>query len=323
MKRSCIALLFLRLLMICYYAPHSSCQQQETTKGMQSNKKVHEMEPSLGMIQSHDGIALAYACYVPEQPQAALIFYHGSGAHSLAGYTYMAEQLSKQYNIATFLCDIRGHGRSEGPRGDGPSVDAMWRDVCTALTYVQTCHSNIPVYLGGHSAGAGMLVNYASWQHSKQPAGYVLVAPMLGKHARVVRDKQAKSKTPFVQVNYIALAIHEMTQGLFAGRWHGVTFNYPEQLVTEKGFVKDYTVNMVQTMHPHDPVSSLSNIQVPTLICIADHDELFDATKMDRFFEPIAQCNHHLRVQHVDAYHLTVLGDVHDAIGGFIAMLIS
>lgn len=320
MQKSYVVLVLASCLVLSYYV--SYCKETKVVdgsaqRGMQSNKKIHTTEPVLGSIVAHDGIALAYACYVPEHPHAVLVFYHGSGAHSLAGYTYMAEQLAQAYNIATFLFDIRGHGRSEGPRGDAPSVDAMWHDVCTALTFVQERYK-VPVFLGGHSGGAGMLVNYAAWSASKQPAGYVLVAPMLGRHAHVVRERQTKSKKPFAQVNYMALAIHEITQGLFAGRWHGVTFNYPQQLVSDKGFVKDYTVNMVQTMHPYDPSGSFMSITVPTLVCVADHDELFDAAKMDKFFEPLVCANKYITVKHLDAHHLTVLGAVHDAIGEFL-----
>lgn len=318
MQKSSALLALVGILVLSYYANYCNDSNQDgVQRGMQSNKKVHNTQPCLGSIAAHDGVTLAYACYIPEHPHSALVFYHGSGAHSLAGYTYMAEQLAQQYSIATFLFDIRGHGRSGGPRGDAPSIDTMWHDVRIALTFVQEQY-NVPVFLGGHSGGAGMLVNYASWSAAKQPVGYILVAPMLGRHAHVVRAHQTKSKKPFAQVNYIALAINEMTQGLLAGRWHAVSFNYPQQLVDEKGFVKDYTVNMVQTMHPSDPAGSLVGIKVPVLVCIADHDELFDATKMDRFFQPIVLANQRIKVKHIDAHHLTVLGTVHDAIGEFV-----
>ncbi|MEC0174123.1 hypothetical protein P4H83_04455 [Paenibacillus favisporus] len=47
-----------------------------------------------------------------------VLFYHGSGANSGAGYEPIGEQLSQNYGIAAFLPDIRGHGLSDGPRGD-------------------------------------------------------------------------------------------------------------------------------------------------------------------------------------------------------------
>jgi alpha-beta hydrolase superfamily lysophospholipase len=319
MKRSFIILLLLTTILLLYNLHaifDDQSKDQQLVRGMKANKKEPEQAPLLGSIEASDGTILAYSCYVPEKPQASLIFYHGSGVNGQAGYTYMAEQLSRQYNVATYLFDIRGHGRSSGPRGDTPHSTTIWSDVCNALHYVQQKHKDVPLFLGGHSGGAGLLLNYAVWNESVQPDGYLFVAPMLGRDAGVVRDREKKSDRPFVELHHFALLMHYVTGGLIGGHWQAVTFNYPEHLIKERGFVTAYTINMLGAMHPHHVQQRLSSLQVPTWIFVADQDELFDPEKIDRFLEPVLESNNYVYVAHLpDAYHLTILGEVHDQLG--------
>jgi acylglycerol lipase len=320
MKNVYLSLLLLSACLFLYnlhavYNHQLDDQHDVTVKGMKPNKKEPEYLPAAGSIKASDQTILAYVSYVPDNPKAALIFYHGSGANSEAGYPYMAEQLSKKYNVAAYLFDIRGHGRSGGPRGDAPSSAAIWSDVSNASHFVREKHNGIPLFLGGHSSGAGMLINYAAWAQAEQPDGYVFVAPMLGRDAGVVREREKKSDCPFVEVYRFSLLVHYITGGLIGGHWTAVTFAYPEHLVKERGFVTAYTVNMLGAMHPEQVQKRLLLSQVPTWIFIADQDELFDPEKIDRFLEPVLQKNNNIHAIHLtDAHHLTILGEVHDEI---------
>ncbi len=330
MKNVCLSLLLLSTIFFLYntkagnqYIQSVDQQdQQAEIKGMKPNKKEPTQAPTLGAIRASDGTTLAYNCYVPDVPTAALIFYHGSGANSQAGYLYMAEQLAKYYNVATYLFDIRGHGTSGGARGDAPSSATVWSDVRDALDYVQQTHKELPIFLGGHSGGAGMLMNYAVWQAAEQPDGYLFVAPMLGRDAGVVREREREKKNdrPFVELHRFSLLMHYITGGLIGGHWTAVTFNYPEHLVKERGFVTAYTVNMLGAIHPHHVQQRLSSLQVPTWIFVADQDELFDPHKIDAFLAPAVESNNYVHVVHLpEAFHLTILGQVHDQLGQAIS----
>ena len=97
--------------------------------------------PAIGYLTATDGTRLAYYPYVPSNPIATLIFYHGSGANSAAGYLPIGQELRDTYHIATYLVDMRGHGMSGGPRGDAPSPQQVWTDVGTVVQFV---HSHYP-----------------------------------------------------------------------------------------------------------------------------------------------------------------------------------
>jgi len=312
---------------ICYYAHGiqdsdvNVIEKKEISRGMKTNKKTHTQEPTLGVIKAHDGIDLAYACYVPQIPCASLLLYHGSGVNGLAGYTYMAEQLALKYNIATYLFDMRGHGRSGGLRGHVTDPADIWHDVRTAMEYVQAGSPQLPIFLGGHSGGASMLLNYQLWQNKKDPQGYFFIAPAFGPQAGVNRTRITKNikRRPFVEINHWVLLMHYLTGGYIAGDWCAATFNYPDHLVANRGFITSYTANMVSALAPRDAVRSLQQISVPLHIYIADQDELFDPVKTDCFLETIVQGNKNITTMHLpDAHHLTILGCVHDFIGVWV-----
>ena len=323
MKKIYILLLSVTFISLAYYRHAIKPQEQEAKKGtsLESNKKKPQREPAFGTIKATDGIDLAYGAYVPTCPEAALVFYHGSGAHGGAGYTYMAEQLSKHSNIATYLFDMRGHGRSGGPRGHTATDHQIWQDVRTAYEFVQQTYPSMPVFLGGHSGGAGMLLNYADWSDHKEPAGYMLVTPFLGKDVDIFREREKKSERPFASIHYWSLLVYYLTCGAIGGNLTAVQFSYPDHLIYERNFVNAYTVNMINALNAKAPLETLQKMKVPTYIFIADKDELFDPTKMDQVLSSSAQANKLIKTIHLaDALHLTVLGEVDDHIGRAIRM---
>lgn len=82
---------------------------------MQQAAPVHI--PERQFISSHDGTSLAYYPFLSEEKtQANVILIHGGGAHSLAGYEHIAYTLQHDFEVNTFLIDLRGHGHSEGKR---------------------------------------------------------------------------------------------------------------------------------------------------------------------------------------------------------------
>ncbi len=325
MKKICSLFLITLIMCILWGACNiqgndSDLIAKEKPRGMKTNKKVPVNEPVLGIIKAHDGIDLGYASYVPEVPQACLIFYHGSGVNGLAGYTYMAEKLATKDNIATYLFDIRGHGRSGGPRGHVTHPSDVWHDVVTAMEYVQTCFPDRPLFLGGHSGGASMLLNYQLWKGKKDPHGYCFVAPAFGPQAAVNRTRAVthSKRRSFVEINHWVLLIHYLTGGYIGGDWLAATFHYPDHLVADRGFITRYTANMVSALAPSDVVRSLQQIAVSLQMYIADQDELFDPVKTDYFLDPIMHTNKHITTTHVQAHHLTILGSIHDYMGAWI-----
>ena len=94
-------------------------------------------------------------------------------------YHHLGEGLSAEFPIAVYTPDIRGHGYSDGDRGDTPTVDQVWEDVNTMVKQARTKYPKLPLFIGGHSGGAGLALNYSSYEKKAEIDGYVFSLPTL------------------------------------------------------------------------------------------------------------------------------------------------
>ncbi len=79
----------------------------------------------------------------------AILIFHGITAHS-GPYEMVANPLS-QNGYSVFGLDLRGHGLSDGIRGDYPSMDRLVKDLCETIDFVK---QRVPtLILLGHSLG--------------------------------------------------------------------------------------------------------------------------------------------------------------------------
>src|SRR5207253_8923181 len=112
----------------------------------QSPTTPPEPDPT-GVLTATDGTPLAYFAVVPPGPVATLVFYHGSGANAGAGYLDFGRQVAERYHVATYLFDMRGHGKSGGRRGDAPSLRQLFVDTQTAVEFVKRTHPQLPEFV--------------------------------------------------------------------------------------------------------------------------------------------------------------------------------
>jgi pimeloyl-ACP methyl ester carboxylesterase len=279
-------------------------------------------------VMATDGVELAVTIYKAssthptEKAPVSLLFYHGGGAHSGAGYQRLARNISEQFGITVYLPDLRGHGASGGPRGDAPSKEQVWKDIDTALEFVVAEQGSPRIFLGGHSSGGGLVVNYASCSESPPPTtieGYVLVAPELGYKSGTARP----GRTEFAKVNIAAF----VANGMFGVMGHSkaVKLEYPPEILeADEGMVGFNTVNMSNAITPESPrkqvkamgeASETKPQGTPIGLWVGAEDELFVAETVIGFV-PEKDCN--ARVAVPGKNHLGILVDVHAAVGQWI-----
>lgn len=283
----------MKLFMLILLIMVASCNNSQTTSQEKKNMShepfsFHELRnvqkipiPPIETVTASDGIKLAYRSYVPKQPKAGLIFYHGGGAHSAAGYEHLGAALSSRYHIATFTPDIRGHGKSEGARGDAPNSQQVLKDISSLVLHIKKYYPHLPLYLGGHSSGAGLILNYSSFAGKADVEGYLFLSPQLGFRSKTER---ADNPHPFARVNVLPFIINGMTGGFLLGHSKAVTFNYPAELLkSDAGFVGYNTVNMANALTPSSPRKQLNQLDKPLGVWIGDSDELLDPEKVMSF----------------------------------------
>ncbi len=94
-------------------------------------------------------------------PDKVVVIVHGMGGHggyyasSLAPYLVPAR-------TALYAPDLRGHGRSEGPRGDIANFELFQEDVAVTLRWARRRHPGLPLFLMGESMGTPLAITCAA-----------------------------------------------------------------------------------------------------------------------------------------------------------------
>jgi alpha-beta hydrolase superfamily lysophospholipase len=109
--------------------------------------------------ESSDGNKMFGRSWAPDdQPKAMVLLVHGLGEH-ICRYDHVAAAMTaKGYILAGF--DLRGHGKSGGPRGHIPSYQALMDDITEFIKQAETRFPGLPRFLYGHSLGGNLVINY-------------------------------------------------------------------------------------------------------------------------------------------------------------------
>ena len=110
--------------------------------------------------QAPDGVQFYFQGWGPETPPTAIVcLVHGLGEHS-GRYAHVAAALNDA-GYTLFGFDLRGHGRSGGPRGHTPTYETLMDDIGRLLAEATQRYPGRPQFLYGHSLGGNLVLNYA------------------------------------------------------------------------------------------------------------------------------------------------------------------
>ncbi len=224
-------------------------------------------------ITASDGVSLAYHAYEPESPEAAVMLYHRAGAHAQRPqYRTLAEQLSREHNLAVYLVDLRGHGRSEEPEGGSPSINRGLTDIRELQDRLRD-ETGLAVYLLGHSDAAGLLVNYAVYPGRREPAGYIFLAPKLGPRS-TTETAEVEAVESHLRRTY---ALAAATAGVIGGKQTALELARSEQeLEDDPKLLTDISRNTALAVRPRAPQAQFNRIARPTAIIVGAEDELIN-----------------------------------------------
>ena len=109
--------------------------------------------------ENKEDIKFYVRSWVPDKkPKAVVVLVHGLGEH-IGRYAHVGEAFTKSgYALTAF--DLRGHGRSGGPRGHTPNYEALLDDMADFLALVAARYPKLPVFLYGHSTGGNLVLNF-------------------------------------------------------------------------------------------------------------------------------------------------------------------
>ncbi len=128
-------------------------------------------------LQTRDGLQLYGQGWEPEgETRAAICLVHGHGEH-IGRYDHLAAALTAE-GFAVLGFDLRGHGRSQGPRGHTPSYEHLMDDITDMLAKTAARFPSAPLFLYGHSMGGNLVLNYGL-RRRPSLAGVVATGPWL------------------------------------------------------------------------------------------------------------------------------------------------
>jgi len=269
-------------------------------------------------FKATDAVNLAYYEYrANETPDQTLIFIHGGGACSGLGYQYLAETLSKKYRTSVYLLDMRGHGLSEGDRGDAPSKERLWQDISEFITFAKTDGAE-RVFLGGHSSGGGLVLNYATWNKREVVDGYIFISPKLGYKSSA--DRYPFTKDPFAKAHIPTIIINKISNESLNAHAIGVEMNYSEVAKKAEPLLVDkYTCAVVNAITPYNPEEQFKKIDKPYYLIVGINDELMLPENTVRYFSftPVKIQNQSKAEIIPDQNHLGILRVAGDLVGGY------
>ena len=213
---------------------------------------------------------------------------------------------------------MRGHGLSGGARGDSPTTERLWLDLSELIANVRKDCPDTPIYLGGHSSGGGLVLNYASWAGREDLGGYVFVSPKFGYKSNA--DRHPFTDDPFAKARIWTILLNKFTGGVLNAHAIAVMMNYsPEAKAAEPLLVDAYTCSVVNAITPANPERQFREIDRPFHLFVGDSDELMLPENTVRYFSFAGDAARRSSKAEIvtDQNHLGILRVAGDLIGSY------
>ncbi len=208
---------------------------------------------------------------VPAKKDIAVLIFTGITAHS--GAYDMAGRPISSGGYTTFGLDYRGHGLSDGNRGDSPNKERWIADLAESVKYIKSLGYPKVIILG-HSLGVASAICAADAVPG-EISGLILLSG-------AYEGKKGLTRPPtFFQKTKI------LASSIFRPSYQAVTY-YRDGMTGSKDplFNFSYTLRFL-TMLDVKQLRLPKNLNIPVLVGIGDKDELFDVDKVKEFYDAV------------------------------------
>ncbi|NHJ25501.1 MAG: alpha/beta fold hydrolase [Candidatus Lokiarchaeota archaeon] len=223
------------------------------------------------LVATSDDKSLFLREWSPAKPSdIVILIFHGITAHS-GPYAEMAK-IFNNHGYSVLGLDLRGHGLSDGNRGDYPSKERLLKDLEEVIQFVKTKFSRI--ILLGHSLGV-ITSLIASYEWMDQIDGLILLSA--GKEVRpgVYKKISLMKKLKIVfssLLNPNKPVIHYYREGMLGLDDPLFNFNYTFR------FMRIFDAKKLELS---------KKIHLPIIHGIGENDELFSIESAQELFNQI------------------------------------
>ncbi len=223
------------------------------------------------------------------EPRASVLIFHGITGYSAPYGPMVAEQLSDS-GYEVFGLDLRGHGLSDGRRGDYPSSERLRNDLSETIALVKGKSRKLLVM--GHSLGVLAAVLSVKGDPAKVD-GLVLVSaakkirtgvypkPSAAATLKMLLGVAIFRGTPVIEYRRAGqLGLDDpLFNFRYSARFYTVLYGVGALKVTRmlgSGYVESPNLNFD------------SKLNIPLFVAVGDHDELFPADGVREFCDGIS-----------------------------------
>jgi alpha-beta hydrolase superfamily lysophospholipase len=182
-----------------------------------------------------------------------------------------AEPLAER-GFTVYGLDLRGHGLSDGNRGDCPSEERFVKDICETIEFVRERHEK--VVLMGHSLG--VLSSLFAMKHClKNINGSILLSGGVSIRPGVVRERSAAEKLKILFSSIISPGkpvIKYEREGMVG--------------LDDPLFTFKYTLRFLR-MVKFDAIDFPEKLEFPVFVGVGDSDELFSVESCKELYDAV------------------------------------
>jgi alpha-beta hydrolase superfamily lysophospholipase len=253
------------------------------------SKLREEFKTPHELIKTSDGKTIFLRQWVgSNRTDLAILIFHGITAYSEPYGKLIAEEIAGAgFNV--FGMDLRGHGLSDGNRGDYPSRERLSKDLCETIRFLKGKYSKVVVL--GHSLG----VLSAVVAGNSCPTG--IDGMILVSAGRKIRPgAYAKPTTLAALKTLVAITLFPRRPMIEYGRSGMVGRNNP--LFNFRYSARFYSViygtsalSVVRMFAKNEIVSPnmiiSKSLDIPMLVVVGDQDEIFPVESARALFDSI------------------------------------
>ncbi len=237
------------------------------------------MRPPGKMLALPDGCRLFVRDDLPAGPCSGhLLLMHGLGEHA-GRYAHVARFFTER-GYAVRRYDHRGHGHSDGARGDIPDSETLLADAQAVLADWQLASDEAPPVLLGHSMGGLLAARFAVERRAPLSA-LVLSSPALGLRLSPVQRLLLKVMRALAP----GLALPNGLPARFLSHDAAVVRAYLDDALVHAKISARLLCAMLDAIEVAQ--QGAASLALPTLLLASGDDQLVDPAGSDTFFRQL------------------------------------
>jgi len=227
------------------------------------------------LVSTSDGKKIFLRVWEPENPsKIAILILHGITAYS-GPYETLGIPLSK-IGYTVYGLDLRGHGLSDGIRGDYPSDERLVKDLGESILFLKEKHPTL--ILLGHSLSV-LTALIASNFYLKEISGLILLSA-----AREVKPGVYKKMSVSTKLKILLSSIIKPSKPVISYYRDGMT-GLNDPLYNFK-----YTLRFMKIFNAKK-LNFPDKFEIPIVLGLGEHDEIFSVESARSFFDEIPSEN--------------------------------